>query len=59
MPYAVELALDSTSAAAVRRAWRELADYVIDNSGTREATTEQVRRVFATLMSELRSRSPA
>src|SRR2546430_3749836 len=26
MPYAVELALDSTSAAAVRRAWRELAD---------------------------------
>ena len=37
----------------------KLADYVIDNSGTREATTEQVRRVFATLMSELRSRSPA
>ncbi len=26
MPYAVELALDSESAATVRRAWRELAD---------------------------------
>lgn len=35
----------------------KLADYVIDNSGTREATAEQVRRVFATLMSELESRS--
>ncbi|MGH7305363.1 MAG: dephospho-CoA kinase [Candidatus Rokuibacteriota bacterium] len=35
----------------------KLADYVIDNSGTREATAEQVRRVFAALMSELQSRS--
>ena len=35
----------------------KLADYVIDNSGTREATAEQVRRVFAALMSELESRS--
>ncbi len=35
----------------------KLADYVIDNSGTREETAEQVRRVFATLMSELESRS--
>jgi dephospho-CoA kinase len=35
----------------------KLADYVIDNSGTREATAEQVRRVFAVLMSELESRS--
>jgi dephospho-CoA kinase len=35
----------------------KLADYVIDNSGTREATTEQVRRVFAALMAELESRS--
>ncbi len=35
----------------------KLADYVIDNSGSREATAEQVRRVFATLMSELTSRS--
>ncbi|PYN90728.1 MAG: dephospho-CoA kinase [Candidatus Rokuibacteriota bacterium] len=34
-----------------------LADYVIDNSGTREATAEQVRRVFAALMAELESRS--
>jgi dephospho-CoA kinase len=34
-----------------------LADYVIDNSGSREATAEQVRRVFAALMSELESRS--
>jgi dephospho-CoA kinase len=33
-----------------------LADYVIDNSGSREATAEQVRRVFAALMSELESR---
>jgi len=36
-----------------------LADYVIDNSGTREATAEQVRRVYAALMSELQSRSAA
>jgi dephospho-CoA kinase len=35
----------------------KLADYVIDNSGSREATAEQVRRVFATLTSELESRS--
>jgi dephospho-CoA kinase len=35
----------------------KLADYVIDNSGSREATAEQVRHVFATLMSELASRS--
>ncbi len=35
----------------------KLADYVIDNSGDREATAEQVRRVFAALMGELRARS--
>jgi dephospho-CoA kinase len=35
----------------------KLADYVIDNSGDREATAQQVRRVFAALMSELQSRS--
>jgi dephospho-CoA kinase len=35
----------------------KLADYVIDNSGDREATAEQVRRLFATLMGELASRS--
>jgi dephospho-CoA kinase len=35
----------------------KLADYVIDNSGSREATAEQVRHVCATLMSELASRS--
>jgi len=35
----------------------KLADYVIDNSGDRQATAEQVRRVFATLMSELEARS--
>jgi dephospho-CoA kinase len=35
----------------------KLADYVIDNSGDREATAEQVRRVFAALMSELETRS--
>jgi dephospho-CoA kinase len=35
----------------------KLADYVIDNSGHREATAEQVRRVFAALMSELGARS--
>jgi dephospho-CoA kinase len=34
----------------------KLADYVIDNSGSREATAEQVRRVFAALVSELESR---
>src|SRR5262249_13757641 len=37
----------------------KLADYVIDNSSTREATAEQVRRVYAALMSELHSRSAA
>jgi len=35
----------------------KLADYVIDNSGDREATAAQVRRVFAALMSELEARS--
>ncbi len=35
----------------------KLADYVIDNSGDRHATAEQVRRVFAALMSELEARS--
>jgi dephospho-CoA kinase len=35
----------------------KLADSVIDNSGDREATAEQVRRVFAALMSELEARS--
>ena len=35
----------------------KLADYVIDNSGSREATAVEVRRVFAALMSELASRS--
>ena len=35
----------------------KLADYVIDNSGARHATAEQVRRVFAALMSELDARS--
>ena len=35
----------------------KLADYVIDNSGTCEATAAQVRRVYAALMSELESRS--
>jgi len=35
----------------------KLADYVIDNSGSREATAEQVRRVYAALMTELESRA--
>ena len=35
----------------------KLADYVIDNSGDREATAEQVRRVFAALMAELEARA--
>jgi len=35
----------------------KLADYVIDNSGDRHATAEQVRRVFAALMSELDAHS--
>jgi len=34
----------------------KLADYVIDNSGDREATAEQVRRAFAALMGELTAR---
>jgi dephospho-CoA kinase len=34
-----------------------LADHVIDNSGDREVTAEQVRRVFASLMGELAARS--
>jgi dephospho-CoA kinase len=34
-----------------------LADHIIDNSGDREATAEQVRRVFATLMDELAART--
>ena len=35
----------------------KLADFVIDNSGSRDATAEQVRRVFGALTSELQSRS--
>jgi dephospho-CoA kinase len=35
----------------------KLADYVIDNSGDREATVEQVRRVFKALTAELEARS--
>jgi len=35
----------------------KLADYVIDNSGDRHATAEQVGRVFAALTSELDARS--
>jgi len=35
----------------------KLADYVIDNSGTREATAAEVRRVFAALMADLRARA--
>jgi dephospho-CoA kinase len=35
----------------------KLADHIIDNSGDREATAEQVRRVFATLMDELAART--
>jgi dephospho-CoA kinase len=35
----------------------KLADYVIDNSGDREATAAEVRRVFAALMAELAARS--
>jgi dephospho-CoA kinase len=35
----------------------KLADYVIDNSGAREATAAEVRRVFAALMAELRARA--
>jgi dephospho-CoA kinase len=34
-----------------------LADYVIDNSGDREATVEQVRRIFKALTAELEARS--
>jgi dephospho-CoA kinase len=35
----------------------KLADYVIDNSSDREATAEQVRRVYAALLAELTARS--
>ncbi len=35
----------------------QLADYVIDNSGAREATAAEVRRVFAALMADLRARA--
>ena len=35
----------------------KLADHIIDNSGDREATAEQVRRVFATLIDELAART--
>jgi dephospho-CoA kinase len=35
----------------------KLADYVIDNSGDRAATADQVRRVFAALTAELAARS--
>jgi dephospho-CoA kinase len=34
----------------------KLADYVIDNTGARSATEDQVRRVHAALMTELRAR---
>jgi dephospho-CoA kinase len=34
----------------------KLADYVIDNTGERSATADQVRRVHAALVSELRAR---
>ena len=34
----------------------KLADYVIDNSGERSATQDQVRRVHAALMADLRAR---
>jgi dephospho-CoA kinase len=34
----------------------KLADYVIDNSGERSATQDQVRRVHAALMGDLRAR---
>jgi len=35
----------------------KLADYVINNSGAREATAAEVRRVFAALMADLRARA--
>jgi len=35
----------------------KLADYVIDNSGAPEATAAEVRRVFAALMADLRTRA--
>ncbi|MBI2160753.1 MAG: dephospho-CoA kinase [Candidatus Rokubacteria bacterium] len=34
-----------------------LADYVIDNSGGREATTAEVRRVYAALLADLAARA--
>jgi len=35
----------------------KLADYVIDNSGDREVTAAEVRRVFAALMADLKARA--
>jgi len=35
----------------------KLADYVINNSGAREATAAEVRRVFAALMADLKARA--
>lgn len=35
----------------------KLADYVIDNSGDRDATAAEVRRVFAALMADLQARA--
>ena len=35
----------------------KLADYLIDNSGDREATAAEVRRVFAALMADLKARA--
>ena len=35
----------------------KLADYVIDNSGDRDATAAEVRRVFAALMADLKARA--
>jgi dephospho-CoA kinase len=34
----------------------KLADYVIDNSGTREETERQVRTVYGALLAELKAR---
>jgi dephospho-CoA kinase len=36
----------------------KLADYVIDNTGERSATEDQVRRVHAALVADLRARRP-
>jgi dephospho-CoA kinase len=35
----------------------KLADYVVDNSGDRETTAAEVRRVFAALMADLKARA--